>query len=481
MNLHVQKEFPGRGDKIVFVEEGKFQKEGVSPAEFEGKKLSTLLWREPWGRIVYVGIGTHPYKRDTLRKAAGLGVKSLLKIGARDISLDFSPCAEFLPFAAAAVEGAILSSYRFEQFKEQSAQRKNKLEDLRIISGPVSDESLLQKIEKEAQQAVEIADAVNYVRAIGNMPANYITPEVLSQKALELAEKRKTIRVEVFNRERLEKEGFGGLIAVGKGSINEPRLIVLDYAQGESAAQPVLVVGKAITFDSGGISIKPGEHMDEMKYDKMGGCAVLGIVDAVSRLGLPLRLVGIIAAAENMPSGQAYRPGDILQTYGGKTIEVLNTDAEGRIVLADALAYGIKQFNPCLVFDLATLTGACIVAIGKQKAGLFSNREDIAEFLWKQSEDYGDPLWPLPLGDEFDEAISSDVATVKNVGGREGGACTAASFLRKWVGDVPWVHLDIAGPAWITKEYPYLEKGATGFGVRLICRYLMRRIEDKSL
>ncbi|WP_048810541.1 leucyl aminopeptidase [Candidatus Methylacidiphilum infernorum] len=480
MNIHLQKAFPGRGDKVVFVEEGKFQKEGVSALEFEGKKLSSLLWREPWGRILYVGIGGPPYTRDTLRKAAGLGVKSLLKIGARDITLDFSNHPDFLPHVDAAVEGAMLGSYRFEEFKEEKAKRKNNLEELRVVTGEIPD-SLLQDIEKAVRQAQEIAHAVNYVRAIGNMPANYVTPETLSQKAVELAGKRKALYVEVFDKERLEKEGFGGLTSVGKGSANEPRLIVLDYRGEGSSSRPVLVVGKAITFDSGGISIKPGEHMDEMKYDKMGGCAVLGIVDAVSRLGLPLRLVGIIAAAENMPGGHAYRPGDILRTYGGKTVEVLNTDAEGRIVLADALAYGIEKFNPGLVFDLATLTGACIVAIGKQKAGLFSNREDIAEFLWKKSEDYGDPLWPLPLGEEFDEAITSDVALVKNVGGREGGACTAASFLRKWVGEVPWVHLDIAGPAWITKEYPYLEKGATGFGVRLICRYLMKRLEEKSL
>ncbi|TFE67380.1 leucyl aminopeptidase [Methylacidiphilum sp. Yel] len=478
MNLSLKKEVENRGDRIVFVEQDKFQKEGVSPQEFDGKKLTGLLWREPWGRVFYVGVGSHPYRAETFRKAAGFGVKSLLKIGATEISIDFSKQPDFLPFVAAVVEGAILGSYRFEEFKEEKAKRKNKLDILNIISGDIIESHYVQ-LEKEVQQGATLAEAVNYVRSIGNMPANHVNPQALALKAMELAQARQGLRVEVFDVERLEKEGFGGLTSVGQGSSNEPRLIVLDY-QPASQLQPVLVVGKAITFDSGGISIKPGEHMDEMKYDKMGGCAVLGVMEAVSKLNLPIRVVGILAAAENMPSGKAYRPGDIIRIYGGKTVEVLNTDAEGRIVLADALAYGIDQFNPRLVFDLATLTGACIVALGKRKAGLFSNRKELADFLWQNSEDFGDPLWPLPLGEEFDEAITSDVALVKNVGGREGGACTAAAFLQKWVGDIPWVHLDIAGPAWTTKELPYLEKGATGFGVRLICRYLLEQLKGKA-
>jgi leucyl aminopeptidase len=288
----------------------------------------------------------------------------------------------------------------------------------------------------------------------------------------------------VFARKELEKRGFGGLLAVGGGSVNEPHLIVLEYSgaphQPSTAKQlaPIVFVGKAITFDSGGISIKPSDKMDEMKFDKCGGVAVLGIMKAVAQLKLPLNILGVIASAENMPSATSYRPGDIVTSYRGPdkrgvTVEVLNTDAEGRIVLGDALAYA-REHKPQAIIDFATLTGACVVALGSFAAGLLGNNDKLQEKIRSSADRTGERVWPLPLWTEYKDKIKSDVADIKNTGGRYGGAITAAAFLAKYVGDTPWVHLDIAGTAWTTEELPYLTKGATGFGVRLAVDLLRR-------
>ena len=297
-------------------------------------------------------------------------------------------------------------------------------------------------------------------------------PSVLADYARQLA-KENNLKCTVLGKTALEKGGFGGLLAVGGGSAHEPHLIVLEYhgSHHESTQSPIALVGKAITFDSGGISIKPSEKMDEMKFDKCGGVAVLGAMRAIAQLKLPLNVIGVIAAAENMPSSTSYRPGDIVTSYPGPdkrgvTIEVLNTDAEGRIVLGDALAYA-RERKPQAIIDLATLTGACVVALGTYAAGLFGNDELLLERIRAAGERTGERVWPLPLWQEYKDKIKSDVADHKNTGGREGGAITAAAFLARYVGDTPWAHLDIAGTAWTTEERPYLAKGATGFGVRL--------------
>jgi leucyl aminopeptidase len=267
---------------------------------------------------------------------------------------------------------------------------------------------------------------------------------------------------------------MGGILGVGQGSAHEPRLIVLRYRGGGKSAPPSVVVGKAITFDTGGISIKPSASMEEMKFDKMGGCAVLGIMRAVALLKLKINLVGIVPSAENMPSGTAYRPGDILTSYSGKTIEIINTDAEGRLILADALSYACEQ-DPKEVIDLATLTGACVVALGHHASGAFGD-ERIVERLKQVGAATGDRAWPLPLYDEYGDDMKSEVADIKNSGGRWGGASTAAAFLKFFVKKgTAWAHLDIAGTAWTTKTQPYHPVGATGAGVRLVTEYLAGR------
>jgi leucyl aminopeptidase len=324
-------------------------------------------------------------------------------------------------------------------------------------------------------KANKIAEAVKYTRDIANLPPNECSPAQLAGLAKSLASKN-NLKCTILSKGELKQRGFGGISAVGQGSKNEPKLIILEYRRGKRQDKPVVVVGKAVTFDTGGISIKPSEKMDEMKFDKCGGCTVLGIMKAASDLRLPVNLVGIIPSVENMPGGESYRPGDIVRLFGGKTAEILNTDAEGRVILADALAYGVKLYQPSEIIDFATLTGACIVALGANVAGLISNNKRITEKLKSASDRTTEQIWQLPIDDDFMEMIKSDVADIKNIGvGRAAGTITGAAFLASVIGNTPWAHFDIAGTAWIqtgSKPKSYNPKGATGFGVRLILDYL---------
>lgn len=469
MKIEILSQPTTKSDLIRFVVKGAAKISGVAAAEFDGAKNSTCLVRVGSQRQLHVGLGeAAKITSEVLRQASGVATKSLLKIGAETIAIE---AAEYLTHLHPIVEGSLLAGYKFETFLMPENRRKNVWKNLQIIV-PTNETSSARTTAKRAEI---YAHAVNTVREIGNLPGNVITPATLAQRAQKLA-KEAGLTCKVWNEAALKKDGFGGILAVGQGSANEPRFITLEYRGAKNkSARPYALVGKAITFDSGGISLKPGDRMDEMKFDKMGGVAVLGIMQAVSALKLPINVVALIASAENMPSDRAYRPGDIVTTYGGKTIEVLNTDAEGRIVLADALAYAEKHFQPALMFDFATLTGACVVALGPQRAGMFTMDEKLRNEVWALSAEAGDRVWPLPFGEEFDEMVKSDVALVKNTGGREGGACSAASFLKAWVEKTPWMHIDLAGPAWLTKELPHLEKGATGFGVRLIVEFLRRR------
>jgi leucyl aminopeptidase len=284
------------------------------------------------------------------------------------------------------------------------------------------------------------------------------------------------MKCSIISKPELKKRGFGGITAVGQGSKNEPKLIILEHNRGPRNEKPIVLVGKAVTFDTGGISLKSGEKMDEMKFDKCGGCTVLGIMKAVSELKLPINVVGIIPSVENMPDGEAYRPGDIIKLYGRKTAEILNTDAEGRLILADALSYGEKHYSPKTIIDFATLTGACIVALGNNIAGIVSNNEKLTKKINESSKRTMEEVWELPLNQDYMDMIKSEVADMKNIGiGRAAGTITAAAFLRNAIEDTPWTHIDIAGVAWTqvaTKEKSYNPKGATGFGVRLILDYL---------
>jgi leucyl aminopeptidase len=438
----------------------------LNPKEFDGSENQLLLLHTAGiagirpARVLLAGLGKAAgFAPETMRRVTGTALKRLRDAGINQAAVRLRP--ETPQAAAALTEAAILALYKFTEFKTDN---DHAFTSLTIC---VSGNADLPAFRQAVHRAQPIAEASNYARSIGNLPGNVIYPATLAKRAKELG-----LKCTVLNRAALEKGGFGGLLAVGGGSAREPRLIVLEYHGAANRQKPVALVGKAITFDTGGISIKPSERMDEMKFDKCGGCAVLGILRAAAALKLPVNLLGVIAAAENMPGANSYRPGDIVTSYRGKekhgvTIEVINTDAEGRIVLGDALAYARERDSQAII-DFATLTGACVVALGHYAAGLFGNDEALMERLRAAGERTGERAWPMPLWQPYRDLIKSDVADHKNQGPRYGGAITAAAFLAKYVGDTPWAHFDIAGTAWTTEERAYFTKGATGFGVRLV-------------
>ena len=367
---------------------------------------------------------------------------------------------------SAIVEGIKLSDYSFNNYKRD--EDRNDLNQVRIYI-----RTDMKNNQKIIRHSVVVSDAVIFTRNISNLPPNDCSPKDLATLSKKLSENQK-VKVRVIEKEEMKSYGFEGILAVGKGSASSPKLIVLEYS-GKTKNRPIVVVGKAVTFDTGGISIKPSEKMEEMKFDKCGGCNVLGIIKAVSDLGLDTSVIGIIPAVENMPSGSSYRPGDIIKMYNGKTVEVVNTDAEGRIILGDALSFAVKTFAPKAIIDMATLTGAAIIALGTNVAALVGNNDDFVTKILEYSNQTGEKIWQLPLFEEYKEQLKSSNADMKNIGGRPAGAITAAAFLSSFVEETPWVHLDIAGTAWTqdgTKEKSYNPKGATGFGIRTIVKYI---------
>ena len=417
-------------------------------------------------RILIAGLGQkHKISHESLRITSGKIARKVSEIELEEYTI---VVPDNLPVNSKSVinsivEGARLSLYSFDRFKKE----KKKIPNLTIIS---TDEKASELVSK----ANLASEGVIYARSIANLPPNECNPVKLGEFAKSLSVKNR-LKCTILSKSELKQKGFGGITAVGQGSKNEPKLITLEY-NGKKDSKPIILVGKAVTFDTGGISLKPAEKMDEMKFDKCGGCTVLGIMKAVSELKLPVNLVGIIPSVENMPGGESYRPGDIIKLHDGKTAEILNTDAEGRLILYDALSYGIKTYKPKEIIDFATLTGACIVALGANVAGLVSNNKKIAEKITKSSQNTGEQVWQLPINDDYMDMIKSDYAEIRNTGpGRVAGTITAAAFLANAVGNTPWAHFDIAGTAWVqsgSKEKSYNPKGATGFGVRLMLDYL---------
>lgn len=375
----------------------------------------------------------------------------------------------------ALTEGISLGAYQFTFFK--SKKKDDDAVPLREIAlFPVSEVEMPQ-IKAGLALGNILSESTNFVREVVNKPANIITPVELANIAKSVARNTK-IKCKILNLAQIKKEKMGGMIGVSQGSKNEPRFIVLEY-RGSKKADTHCIVGKGVTFDSGGLSLKPPKYMEDMKSDKAGATAVMGIMQAVARLKLSINIVGIMPCVENMPSGSAQRPGDIITTASGKTVEVLNTDAEGRLILADGLHYATK-YKPKLIIDLATLTGACVVALGYECCGVMSNDQALAQKLIAAGEQSGERAWQLPLFDEYFDDIKTDNADIKNVGapGGDAGAIEAAMFLKQFVGEYPWAHLDIAGPAFLEKAKGYLDKGASGFSVRLMVQFFRNLCEE---
>jgi leucyl aminopeptidase len=362
--------------------------------------------------------------------------------------------------------------YRFDELKSKADPPRRPLNRLTIAVGGSSD---LAPAREALRTGIALANGVELAKQLGNRPGNLCTPSDLATQAQELKKRFKTLRCEILERKDMEKLGMGALLSVARGSRQPPKLIVMEYAGGRKGAKPVVLVGKGVTFDSGGISLKPGAAMDEMKFDMCGAASVFGTVSAAAELKLPVNLVGVIPATENLPDGDASKPGDVVTSMSGQTVEILNTDAEGRLILCDALTYA-EKFDPGVVVDIATLTGACVVALGKHASGLLSNDQALADALLDAGRTAADRAWQLPLWDEYDEQLKTNFADMANIGGRDAGTITAAWFLGRYTSGYRWAHLDIAGTAWKSGD----AKGATGRPVPLLMQFLMDQCQTKG-
>jgi leucyl aminopeptidase len=431
---------------------------GAEAAKADFKKLS-LLRPEGFPPTLAIGLGARDeLDAERLRVAAAVAAKEARRLDATSLAWALPESGDDAAAAAALVTGTVLAAYRFDRFKSESDEEAPRLESLTLLGAA--------ELAEAAETARVVAEAQNRARDLQNTPANVATPSFLAARAEEIAATSDSLTVEVLGRPELEEKGMGGLLAVSQGSAEEPKMIVLRYSGGSSA--PTLgLIGKGVTFDTGGISLKPGAGMQEMKMDMSGAAAVLETVAATAELNLPLELIAVVPSTENMPSGTAIKPGDVITQYNGKTVEVNNTDAEGRLILADALAYAAELGAERLV-DIATLTGAVEVALGSTYAGLVANDDDLAAAVTRAGEETGELAWRLPLHPEYKELMKGTVADLSNLGKkRKAGTITAASFLEEFVGDTPWAHLDIAGSAWdVGREY--VGTGANGFGVRLL-------------
>ena len=424
--------------------------------------------RLPPGAIVVVGLGA---RKDTtaevLRRAAAAGVRRARDLGARVVAVEV--LGDRLPArqrAHAVVEGAILGTYTFDRYKKEKPEKV--VEKLTVLT---IDARRGREVAAGVRTGEIFGEATAFARDLVNAPANDVHPTYLARVATQIAREHR-LRLHVFDRAECRKMGMGAFLGVAAGSEQPPKFIHLAYSPAGRPKKRVAVIGKGITFDSGGLDLKPADGMLRMKNDMSGAAAVLAIMRALPRLAPSLEAHGLIAATENMPSGSALRPGDVLRAMNGTTIEIGNTDAEGRLTLADAMSYAVSRVEPDEMIDMATLTGACVVALGPLCSGLFANDQALAERLLAAAGTAGERLWQLPLIDEYREGLKSDVADINNVGPRGGGAITAGLFLKEFTNGMPWAHLDIAGPAFTDKDGPLGGKGATGVAVRTLLTYL---------
>lgn len=449
-------------------------REIISNKEFKAvvgaRLIIPTMGKGPMKKIMLMGLGKKEKFNNEIARI--VSAKAAVKVREMEISefsiLPYSNLDEGLIEAIS--EGIALSLYSFNRYKTNDSGEESKVKQVTILIN--TDKNKIQPI---IDRTGLLVNAVNLARDLSNLPPNDCSPSQLASIAVSVGTEY-GLKTRIVERYEMESLGLNGIVSVGKGSQNPPKLIILEYHGSTDDRKPYLLVGKGVTFDTGGISLKDHDKMDEMKFDKSGGCNVVAIMKAVASLKLPINVVGIIPSVENMPSSTSYRPGDIIKMYNGKTVEVLNTDAEGRLILADALSFGIASYNPKAVIDLATLTGACIIALGTNVAAVMGTNKKFIDELHQVSDRTGEKIWELPLYEEFNEQIKSSIADIKNIGGRPGGAITAAAFLSNFTHGIPWIHIDIAGTAWTqegTFERSYNPKGATGFGIRTLVKLLM--------
>lgn len=448
--------------------------------DLDGKADTTLMLHNVPGmhsdRVLLVGLGKEDeFTEKQYAKAVRASVKAVAASGANEAVIYFAE----LPVKSLGLrrkvsllaEVALDTTYRFNAIKrkKEAAEDQDAKKSIKRLTLHIADAALVKEAEAGLVDGKALAAGVSLTKDLGNLPPNVCTPTYLAQQAQEIG-KTYGMKVEVLERADLEKLGMGSFLGVTKGSEEPPKLIVMQHLKGKKDQKPVVLVGKGITFDTGGISLKPGAEMDEMKYDMCGAASVLGTFKTIAEMDLPLNVVGIIPTCENMPDGRATRPGDVLTSMSGLTIEVLNTDAEGRLILCDALTYA-ERFEPSAVVDIATLTGACVIALGHHATGLFSNKDELAAELLQAGEKALDRAWHMPLWDDYQPQLDSNFADMGNIGGRAAGSITAACFLSRFAKKYDWAHLDIAGTAWKSGK----EKGGTGRPVPLLTQFLVSR------
>jgi leucyl aminopeptidase len=418
--------------------------------------------------VLLLGVGKRNNgELDAWRRCGARAQKEAKGQGAKHVGWYFGEDYSQDAILVAVTEGTLLSAYAFDKYKSE----KNGKPAAQILTLAGEHLQKTPSLSRALEVARKVIPGVFLARDLINEPASVSTPTFLAEHAGRIA-RGNGVKGEIWGPAKIKAANLSGLLAVARGSIEEPRFIKLSYTPTGKAKKKIALVGKGLTFDSGGLSLKPPKSMETMKHDMSGGATVLGVMSVISQLKPQVQVTGYVPATENMPSGTAQKPGDIIRYRNGKTVEVLNTDAEGRLILADALIQAVQD-KPDVIIDLATLTGACVVALGPQMAGLFSNNQELSDTLLQCSKKTGEALWPLPLVKEYKEDIRSTVADIKNTGSGNAGAIAAALFLQEFVDGVPWAHLDIAGPAFSEKESGYITKGGTGFGVRTLIQYLL--------
>ncbi|HXG65469.1 MAG TPA: leucyl aminopeptidase [Blastocatellia bacterium] len=477
---------------VVFIYEGEKADEGALKDldERSGGMLSELLgsdeMRGKQGEIVYIhnpgqirarrllliGAGKREdFSFDTVRKATGTAARFLRGKGARSMAVLRRSQLDLEKSVQAAVEGVLIGLFEPDMYKTENKEER-RIEELILVAATPGVEEML---ERGVEKGHIIGEAVNFARELANEPSSTLTPSELAEHARETAT-RYGLDIDVLDEARMKELGMGALLGVARGSDEPAKLIVLRYTPEGSEpmgndADVIAIVGKGITFDSGGISIKPAEGMEKMKYDMSGAAATLAAMRAIAQLKPRVNVIGVMPATENMPSGRAYKPGDVLRAMNGKTIEVINTDAEGRLILADAISYA-RKLGATKIIDLATLTGACAIALGTINAAILGNDQAFLDEVREAAREVGERVWPLPMDSEYREMIKSDIADIKNSAGRYAGTITASCFLREFAEDTPWVHFDIAGTAWENERKPHMAKGPTGFAIRTLINYV---------
>ena len=450
--------------------------EMLASDEMRGKQGDMVYVYRPGNfrarRLLLVGGGKRDdYSFNTIRKITGSAARFLRSKGARSMAILRRSQLDLGPSAQAAVEGALMALFEPDMYKTENKEERRIDELILVAATSGSEEALARGVECGRI----IGEAVNYARQLSNEPGSTLTPSELAEQARETAT-RYGLDIDVLDEARMKELGMGALLGVARGSDEPAKLIVLRYMPDETEPlgndqEIIAIVGKGITFDSGGISIKPAENMEKMKYDMSGASATLAAMRAIAQLKPRVNVIGLMPSSENLPSGRAYKPGDVLRAMSGKTIEVINTDAEGRVILADAISYA-RRLGATRIIDLATLTGACAIALGTVNAAILGNDQAFIDEVRQAGREVGERLWQLPMDEEYRDMIKSDIADIKNSAGRYAGTITAAYFLREFAEDTPWVHLDIAGTAWENERKPYIAKGPTGIGIRTLINYV---------